>query len=167
MYIWRLQDFRIFGPPCASMSHSRNLSVLSSAFRVPPPPSQCRNHMYLLFLAIVLHVPALVWAASRRHLSRDAEKAVVHGRRRSVLRGVRTVGRDGHLEPQTVDHQVWDQLELLVVRLSICLNFLAENLRGNVLFPLGVRVQEVGLFAPMKKHSCILKKSSQISPPPF
>ena len=30
-----------------SLSHSRNLSVLSSAFGGPPSPSQCRHHLYM------------------------------------------------------------------------------------------------------------------------
>ena len=73
-------------------------------------------------------IPALVRATSRRHLSRDAEKPVAHGRRCIV-------GRGGlHFEPQTVDHQVGDQLEFLVVGLPICLYFLSENLGEDVVF---------------------------------
>ena len=30
-----------------SLSHSRNLSVLSYAFGVPPSPSKCGHHMYM------------------------------------------------------------------------------------------------------------------------
>ena len=34
-------------PPPLSLSHSRNLSVQSSAIGGPPSPSQCRHHMYM------------------------------------------------------------------------------------------------------------------------
>ena len=47
MCIRPLQNLRIFGPPL-SLSQSRNLTVLSSAFGVPPSPSsQCWHHMYM------------------------------------------------------------------------------------------------------------------------
>ena len=48
MYIWCLQNFRIFEPPPPlSLSHSRNLSVLLSAFGVTPPlPSVQRSYVH-------------------------------------------------------------------------------------------------------------------------